>query len=235
MNPAQICAFTLAGLLTFSACTDNRSKTVTSEQDNRAMEGTAPTDSTGLTDNLNDSAKTDSAVTAGNVSTNPATGSYSDGAGATKTASRTSTTGEAAAFLRDAAISNLTEIESSQLALKASSNAEIRRFAGMMVADHQKNNGELKTLAATNNVVLPTSLTPDKMEEIAELRTSVGPAFDRAYVALQVKAHQQTVAKFESAAQAIGDTDVKNYATKSLPVLRQHLKLITDLEAKTTR
>jgi len=199
------------------------------------MEGTAPTDSTGLTNNLNDSAKTDSAVTAGNVSTNPATGSYSDRTRADKTTSRTSTTGEAEAFLRDAAVGNLTEIESSQLALKASSNAEIRRFAGMMVAEHQKNNGELKTLAATNNVVLPTLLTPDKKQEVDKLQPLTGSAFDRGYVSLQVKAHQQTVAKFESAAQAIGDTDVKKYAAKSLPVLRQHLKMITELESKLTR
>ncbi len=235
MNYSKIHAFTLAGVLACSACTDNRSKQVTSEQDGRAMEGTAPTDSTGLTNNLNDSTKSDSAVTAGDVSTNPATGAYSDRAGADKTASRTSTTGEAEAFLRDAAVGNLTEIESSDLAMKTSSNAEIRRFAGMMIADHQKNEGELKTLATTNNVVLPTSLTPDKKQEVDKLRTQTGPAFDRGYVALQVKAHQQTVAKFESAALAIGDPDVKNYAAKSLPVLRQHLKTITDLEAKTAR
>lgn len=235
MNYIGISVLAVASLLTISACTDNRSKQVTSEQDGRAMEGTAPTDSSGLTSNLNDSAKTDSAVTAGNVSLNPATGSYSDQAGADKAVSRTSTTGEAEAFLRDAAVSNLTEIESSQLALKASSNAEIRRFAEMMVADHQKNGEELKPLATTNNVVLPTLLSSDKKQEVDMLRSLTGSAFDRGYVALQVKAHQQTVAKFESAALAIGDTDVKNYASRSLPVLRQHLKMITDLETKMTR
>lgn len=225
-------ATALVFLLNFSACESNRDRQVQSEQDGREIEGNASTDSSGLTNNLDRPSNPDSANEMGSTSTNNATGQYSGDTSLTTGDRRTSTTGDAAAFLQDVAVGNLLEIRSSEVAQKTSGNAEIRRFAAMMIADHQKNMAELKPLAQRNSVVLPNDLTPEKKRELTQLASATGAAFDRAYLDLQLKAHQQTVGKFETVGQSLGDTDVRAYVDKSLPVLRSHLKMVSDLHDK---
>jgi putative membrane protein len=219
-------------LLTLSACNDNASRQVQSEQDGREQEGNMPTDSSGYTNNLDRPSNPDSTNQMGSTAVNSSTGQYTADSIASGGKGRVQTTGDAEAFLREAAVANLTEIRSSELARKTSSNAEVKRFAEMMIAHHQKNMAELKPLAARNGVVLPTDLTPEKKQELGKLTTATGSAFDRAYVDLQVKAHQQTVGKFETIGASIGDTDVNAYVEKTLPVVRHHLQLAEALQGK---
>lgn len=232
MHRILFSATALALLLTVTSCESNRDRQVHSEQDGREQEGNTTTDSSGLTNNLDRPSNPDSTNEMGSTATNPATGQYSGDTSATRGALRTSTTGDAAAFLQDVAVGNMVEIRSSEMARKTSKNAEVRRFAEMMIADHQKNMNELKPLAQLNTVVLPNDLTPEKKREVAQLTAMTGSAFDRAYVNLQLKSHQQTVARFETIGQSLGDTDVRAFVDKSLPVLRNHLKMVSDMQDK---
>jgi len=228
-------ATALAVLLNFSACESNRDRQVQSEQDGREIEGNTPTDSSGLTNNLDRPSNPDSANEMGAGSVNSSTGNYTGDTTLRTGDARTSTTGDAAAFLQEAAVGNLLEIRSSELAKRTSTNTEIRRFADMMLADHQKNMAELKPLAQRNNVVLPNDLTPEKKQELNKLTSANGAAFDRAYLDLQLKAHQQTVGKFETVGQSLGDTDVRAFVDKSLPVLRKHLDMVSTMSDKMSK
>lgn len=238
MKRSLFSAIGLSLLLSMNSCESNRDRQVQSEQDGRELEGkgpsssSAPTDSSGLTNNLDRPSNPDSANEMGSTTVNPSTGQYSGDSGTIRGDQRTSTTGDAAAFLQEVAVGNLVEIRSSEMAKQQSTNAEIRRFADMMIADHQKNLNELKPLAQRNNVVLPNELSPDKKREVVQLRSMTGGAFDRAYVDLQLKSHQQTVAKFETIGQSLGDTDVRAFVDKSLPVLRNHLQKVSALHDK---
>jgi putative membrane protein len=59
-----------------------------------------------------------------------------------------------------------------------------------------------------------------------------GAAFDRGFIEAQVKAHQEAIALFEKQANGGGDADLKAFAQKQLPALRNHLKQAQDLQAK---
>lgn len=59
-----------------------------------------------------------------------------------------------------------------------------------------------------------------------------GAAFDRGFVEAQVKMHQEAIALFEKQANGGTDTDLKAFAQKQLPGLRNHLKQAQDLQAK---
>jgi putative membrane protein len=59
-----------------------------------------------------------------------------------------------------------------------------------------------------------------------------GAAFDRGFIETQIKAHQQAIALFEKQANGGDDGDLKAFAQKQLPTLRQHLKQAQDLQAK---
>jgi putative membrane protein len=62
--------------------------------------------------------------------------------------------------------------------------------------------------------------------------SATGNAFDRGFLEAQVKAHQEAIALFEKQANGGGDGDLKAFAQKQLPGLRNHLKQAQDLQAK---
>jgi putative membrane protein len=62
--------------------------------------------------------------------------------------------------------------------------------------------------------------------------SATGAAFDRPFVEAQVKAHQDAIALFEKQASDGDDADLKAFAQKQLPALRNHLKQAQDLQAK---
>src|SRR3954471_23454137 len=93
---------------------------------------------------------------------------------------------------------NTWDIETSQLALKKSKNAEVRRFATMMVNDHGAARKLGRDLAHKLNVT-PTppgkdfALAKDHASIMKTLRAAKGKAFDRAYVDHEVTFHQAVI------------------------------------------
>ena len=62
--------------------------------------------------------------------------------------------------------------------------------------------------------------------------SATGAAFDRGFIESQVKAHQDAIALFEKQATGGNDADLKAFAQKQLPGLRNHLKQAQDLQGK---
>jgi putative membrane protein len=62
-----------------------------------------------------------------------------------------------------------------------------------------------------------------------------GANFDRQFMAHAVKDHEKAVALFESESKNGEDKDLKDWAGKTLPALREHLKMAKDLESKLKR
>jgi putative membrane protein len=58
------------------------------------------------------------------------------------------------------------------------------------------------------------------------LETRQEQPFDRAYAQDMVTDHQRDVAAFERAATSAGDPDLKAWAAKALPTLKDHLRRI---------
>lgn len=138
------------------------------------------------------------------------------------------------AFWSEAAQSGMAEVELSQLAAEKAQNAEVKRFAQMMVTDHGKANSELKALAAKKNIVLPTTLSSSHQSKLEELRGLSGAEFDREYVETMVEDHEAAVELFREQAED-DDTamaDVKAFAAKTLPTLQKHLESIKGIQAK---
>lgn len=134
-------------------------------------------------------------------------------------------------FYSNAAQGGMAEVELSKLALQKSQNAEIKKFADMMVSDHGKANAELKTLAAKKNVVLPTEMSSSHKSTMEDLSKLSGAEFDKEYISVMVKDHETTVELFEDNTDN-SDADIKGFATKTLPTLRSHLQMIKDIQSK---
>ena len=102
-----------------------------------------------------------------------------------------------------------------------------------MVTDHGKANDELKGLASKKNVTLPTELDAKHKAMHDKLAKMKGEAFDRAYMAHMVTAHQQAVTLFERESKTGKDEDAKAWAGKTLPTLQEHLKMARSISGKT--
>jgi putative membrane protein len=100
----------------------------------------------------------------------------------------------------------------------------VKDFGAMMVKDHSAANDQLKTLAASKNISLPTSASMGEMAEKGKLDVLTGDTYDKSYIKGQIKAHRQAIALFKNEIATGQDADAKAFAQQTLPTLKQHLK-----------
>lgn len=127
-------------------------------------------------------------------------------------------------FLIAAASAGMLEVAASRMAQERATNAEVKAFAERMIADHGKANEELKALAATKNVTLTDEMQAAHKVELDTLSGLQGAAFDQAYAQrIGVQSHMNTVTLFQQASAHMQDAEIKAYANRMLPTLREHL------------
>ena len=158
----------------------------------------------------------------------------------TMTATTTGSTGGTVAnlsgddkeFVTKAAIGGMAEVQMGQLASSKATSADVKAFGQRMVTDHSKANDELKSLATTKGLALPTDLDDEHKNDMQKLSTLTGKDFDKAYMDNMVKDHEKDVNEFQKASGSAGDADLKAWAGKTLPTLQQHLQMAKDVQSK---
>jgi putative membrane protein len=68
----------------------------------------------------------------------------------------------------------------------------------------------------------PTEMSREQKLEIDELQGLTGEAFDRRYYLSQISAHDAAIALFERAVERCQDSDLRDFAERTLPKLREH-------------
>ena len=127
-------------------------------------------------------------------------------------------------FVREAAQGGLAEVELGKLATEKGSSDDVKKFGQRMVDDHSKANDELKQIASSKGIDVPQEISAkDKMLK-AKLSKLSGPNFDVAYMESMVKDHKKDVGDFTKESTSGADPDVKEFATKTLPTLKDHLR-----------
>jgi len=134
---------------------------------------------------------------------------------------------EAAAvdFVPKAAASDMFEIEAAKVALKRSTNAEVKKFAQMMIDAHTKSTEALKKAITDSGQPLtpPTALPADLQGKLDDLGKADAKAFDKAYLDGQVDAHQAALDLIQRYAQDGDVAQIKTWAAATAPVVQQHL------------
>src|SRR5262245_38354417 len=99
------------------------------------------------------------------------------------------------AFVKQVAVANAFEIQSSALAQTTSQSEPVKAFADRMVADHAMAGRKFKEAVAEAKVAAPPEALDDKHDAILQdLRSKTGPEFDKAYIAAQTQGHVEAVA-----------------------------------------
>jgi len=127
-------------------------------------------------------------------------------------------------FIQKAASGGQQEIENGKMAEKQGKSADVKRIGARMVADHTRANKELTELANRKGV---------KFDTRGVKAQNIGAAdFDRQYLKLLEMDHKNDIAEFQQEAKSGDDRDVKAWAAKTLPMLKEHLAMVEDAMRK---
>lgn len=128
-------------------------------------------------------------------------------------------------FAHEAAIGGMTEVELGKVAVQKASNDKVKQFGQRMIDDHTKAGDQLKSLAAKKNITLPTEMDAKSKAMVDKMSGMSGAAFDKAYMKDMVADHRKDIAEFQKEASTGSDTDLKSWASTTLPTLEEHQRL----------
>jgi len=132
-----------------------------------------------------------------------------------------------AEFVKMAASGGMLEVDLGKLAKDKATDADVRKFGERMVTDHTKANKELVDVAKSAGFTVPTKLLAEHQKHLDMLKKDKN--FDRDYMKHMVEDHEEDVSLFDRATKEAKSADLKAFATKTLPTLKEHLQM-----AKTT-
>lgn len=133
-------------------------------------------------------------------------------------------------FAVKAADGGMLEVQLAELALTNASSPKVKEFAQTMINDHTKANDELKNLAQSKNISLPTTLSEENQKDYNDLAEKSGADFEKAYCDFMVKDHKDDLDEFKKAADNSKDPDLKSWAAGKVPVLEHHLSMAEEMD-----
>ena len=128
-------------------------------------------------------------------------------------------------FIRAADQIDMAEVKLGKFAEEHAANDAVKKFGERMVRDHSLMNKELHEITSKKGIKLAEGLDQKHQELMDELSKLKGSEFDRAYTKDMVSGHEKVIEQFEIEAKNGRDPDVKAWAEKWLPTLREHLTL----------
>jgi putative membrane protein len=135
-------------------------------------------------------------------------------------------------FMFQAVRDNVEERSMGRAAVQKATNADVRKYAQMLVDDHSKALTQVVDLMKKKNVSQPKGLPDAKHEAMDKLNQMSGPQFDSEYIRLMVDRHEKAVAKYKEAETTLQDEDLKKWAKDVEPVLEKHLQKAQELQGK---
>src|SRR4030095_3489937 len=126
-------------------------------------------------------------------------------------------------FLKKVTNAGMAEIQLAKLAQQKATIDAVKNFASMLERDHTAANDQVKSFATQRNVSLPGAPSDDKQKMYNDMQKMTGKNFDKEYISMMVKSHNDGITLFEDTRANASDVDIKNFADKTLPTLRTHL------------
>lgn len=135
-------------------------------------------------------------------------------------------------FVDLAGVSNLFEIESSNVALEKAQSEDLRAFAQQMIDDHTAAGERMMTAADEAGVTVPTALDAEHQQKLDQLNEASAEEFDQLYATMQVEAHEQAVMLFEGFAESGEEETLAAFAQETLPTLQEHYDHISSVSVQ---
>lgn len=135
-------------------------------------------------------------------------------------------------FLKKASQGNVNEIALAQIALKKSTDDDVKTFAQKMIDDHTKLGESMKPFAEEAGLDTPTHADATTLAAEAKLELLSGKAFDKAYIRNMVQDHHEDLQEFMQEVKTTGYPAFKAAVEKGENVIHGHLEMINTIAAK---
>jgi putative membrane protein len=132
-------------------------------------------------------------------------------------------------FLTGAADARMMGIEEGKLAKAKARSPQLKQYGEWMVTENNRLLKELRLLAASKNIVLPSTLSKKNTKNLENLREEEGEDFDDKLVKIMRKDHKNDVDEFEDA-EDFKDKDVRQFAVTYRPVVESYLTRLKQIE-----
>jgi putative membrane protein len=140
---------------------------------------------------------------------------------------------DAPGYIAKAGAGDMWEIESSQALLAKSKDEAVRKFAEMMIDQHEKSTAKIKAAAGAANIAV-TAPTLDAVQRtmLDEIKQADAAGIDAVYLRHQRAAHAAALALHTGYGDS-GDTEsLKQAAREIVPVIQAHRAELDKLDAR---
>jgi len=135
-------------------------------------------------------------------------------------------------FLVEAASGGLYEVEMAKLAQQKAQLQEVKDLAARILEDHTQANEKLNQLATSKGISVPPAMGDEEQRKYDKFSEMEADGFDEDYIEQMVQDHKNDISDFEEAGEELDDPDVKAFASRTLPTLKEHLSIAEQLEEK---
>lgn len=133
------------------------------------------------------------------------------------------------AFVTNAAISDMYEIQAGQIAQAKGQTQAVKDFGKQMVTDHTALSNAMKPLIIAAGKTAPTGLDERRKGLIDNLNAAAPADFDKVYLTQQEAAHNEALTLMQGYADHGDDAGLKGGAAKALPKIKAHLDHVQGL------
>jgi putative membrane protein len=124
------------------------------------------------------------------------------------------------------------EIESGHLAEQRGVDPMTRELGAHLAMDHTKALQLQSMLAQRFGVEVPSTMSDAQRQQLERVANLTGLHFDKGYAESQIAAHEQSIAAASREVRDGCNPDVRGNAANTIPVLRQHLAMAQQTNAK---
>jgi putative membrane protein len=132
-------------------------------------------------------------------------------------------------FLTTAADANMMEAHVGQMAESQAAGANLKDLGKKLADDHSKLYGEELQLAQKVGDTIPRGINVKREPSVAQLTKLQGAQFDRTFLRDEIADHERALAAFQREAQHGKNPEVKAWAAKAEPILKEHLNMAKEL------
>jgi putative membrane protein len=145
-----------------------------------------------------------------------------------------------AAFVAKASEAAAVDAELATLAATRAHAQKVKAFAKQVLEAHAALVGELGAMGRTSSIAgaprpeppRTDAAPPDAMKIVVSLQSRPPVEFDAAFVAAMIASREAAVALFEAESRDGRDAEIKEWAARQLPALREQLVAVRTLRAR---
>jgi putative membrane protein len=138
----------------------------------------------------------------------------------------THSTSSVSNFITSSIKANVGEIQLAQLAQDKATSPELKKLAAMMIQQHTQMLNELKGMAPSKQATIDSSANDVTKAALQNLSSAQGKDFDAKWTEQMLQLHENAAEEFKTMQTTTTDTTVKQWLTKTLPIIEQHRDML---------